>query len=180
MNWPRKLECSYIGQNRDWSMFEKIAQHQNWANCFAIIRLIISFYSQCLGPSAVTTKPSTKQPRTHYSTMHFHLLCFLFLFVGIHALINVHEYNCIAIRMRCWLVDVFFLYSLLQCWQYMCCAVAYFSRHALLLRFHEWFPLFRIHWISMTTHIQNVDQSSIWPTLRRNSIATVWVAFAYK
>jgi hypothetical protein len=29
--------------------------------------------------------------------------------VGIHALINVHEYHCIAIRMRCWLVDVFFL-----------------------------------------------------------------------
>jgi hypothetical protein len=26
--------------------------------------------------------------------------------VGIHALINVHEYHCIAIRMRCWLVDV--------------------------------------------------------------------------
>ena len=22
-----------------------------------------------------------------------------------HALINVHEYHCIAIRMRCWLVD---------------------------------------------------------------------------
>ena len=40
--------------------------------------------------------------------------------VGIHALINVHEYHCIAIRMRCWLVDVFFLYSLLQCRQYIC------------------------------------------------------------
>jgi hypothetical protein len=25
--------------------------------------------------------------------------------VGIHALINVHEYHCIAIRMRYWLVD---------------------------------------------------------------------------
>jgi hypothetical protein len=25
--------------------------------------------------------------------------------VGIHALINVHEYHCIAIRMRCWLMD---------------------------------------------------------------------------
>jgi hypothetical protein len=25
--------------------------------------------------------------------------------VGIHALINVHEYHCVAIRMRCWLVD---------------------------------------------------------------------------
>ena len=36
------------------------------------------------------------------------------IFVGIHALINVHEYHCIAIRMRCWLVDVLFFYSLLQ------------------------------------------------------------------
>ena len=26
--------------------------------------------------------------------------------VGIHALINVHEYHCIAIRVRCWLMDV--------------------------------------------------------------------------
>jgi hypothetical protein len=34
--------------------------------------------------------------------------------VGIHALINVHEYHSIAIRMRCWLVDDWF-YSLLQC-----------------------------------------------------------------
>ena len=25
--------------------------------------------------------------------------------VDIHALINVHEYHCIAIRMRCWLLD---------------------------------------------------------------------------
>ena len=25
--------------------------------------------------------------------------------VGIHALINMHEYHCIAIRMRCWLLD---------------------------------------------------------------------------
>ena len=25
--------------------------------------------------------------------------------VGMHALINVHEYHCIAIRMRCWLMD---------------------------------------------------------------------------
>ena len=25
--------------------------------------------------------------------------------VGIHASINVHEYHCIAIRMRCWLMD---------------------------------------------------------------------------
>jgi hypothetical protein len=28
-----------------------------------------------------------------------------FMLVGIHALINVHEYHCIAIRMRCWLMD---------------------------------------------------------------------------
>ena len=40
--------------------------------------------------------------------------------VGIHALINVHEYHCIAIRMRCWLVDVLFFYSLLKCWQHIC------------------------------------------------------------
>ena len=40
--------------------------------------------------------------------------------VGIHASINVHEYHCIAIRMRCWLVDVFFFYSLLKCWQHIC------------------------------------------------------------
>jgi hypothetical protein len=25
--------------------------------------------------------------------------------VGIHALINGHEYHCVAIRMRCWLMD---------------------------------------------------------------------------
>ena len=31
----------------------------------------------------------------------------------------MHEYHCIAIRMRCWLVDVLF-YSLLQCWQHIC------------------------------------------------------------
>jgi hypothetical protein len=31
------------------------------------------------------------------------------LVVGIHALINVHEYHCIAIRMRCWLVDALIL-----------------------------------------------------------------------
>jgi ABC-type sulfate/molybdate transport systems ATPase subunit len=34
--------------------------------------------------------------------------------VGIHALINVHEYHCIAIRIRCWLVDVCSS-SLMQC-----------------------------------------------------------------
>ena len=28
-----------------------------------------------------------------------------YLNVGIHALINVHEYHCIVIRMRCWLLD---------------------------------------------------------------------------
>ena len=38
-----------------------------------------------------------------------------YLSVGIHASINVHEYHYIAICMCCWLVDVFFLYSLLQC-----------------------------------------------------------------
>jgi hypothetical protein len=31
--------------------------------------------------------------------------------VGMHALINVHEYHCIAIRMRCWLMDVYPLFS---------------------------------------------------------------------
>jgi hypothetical protein len=31
----------------------------------------------------------------------------LYAIVGIHALINVHEYHCIAIRMRCWLMDDF-------------------------------------------------------------------------
>jgi hypothetical protein len=25
--------------------------------------------------------------------------------VGIHALTNGHEYHCVAIRMRCWLMD---------------------------------------------------------------------------
>jgi hypothetical protein len=34
--------------------------------------------------------------------------------VGIHALTNGHEYHCVAIRMRCWLMDAC-LYSLLQC-----------------------------------------------------------------
>ena len=29
--------------------------------------------------------------------------------VGIYALINVHEYYCIVIRMRCWLVDDYLL-----------------------------------------------------------------------
>jgi hypothetical protein len=33
------------------------------------------------------------------------------LTVGIHALINVHEYHCIAIRMRCRLMDACFLFS---------------------------------------------------------------------
>jgi hypothetical protein len=27
--------------------------------------------------------------------------------VGIHALINGHEYHCVVIRMRCWLMDAF-------------------------------------------------------------------------
>jgi hypothetical protein len=31
--------------------------------------------------------------------------------VGIHALINGHEYHCVAIRMRCWLMDVLILRS---------------------------------------------------------------------
>ena len=35
--------------------------------------------------------------------------------VGIHALINVHEYHCIAIRMRCWLMDA--------CSPILCCSV---------------------------------------------------------
>ena len=30
---------------------------------------------------------------------------YITIFVGIHALINVHEYHCIVIRMRCWLLD---------------------------------------------------------------------------
>ena len=38
-----------------------------------------------------------------------------FMSVGIHALINVHEYHCIAIRMRCWLVD--------DCFSILCCSV---------------------------------------------------------
>ena len=37
------------------------------------------------------------------------------LSVGIHALINVHEYYCIAIRMRCWLMDA--------CSPILCCSV---------------------------------------------------------
>ena len=32
----------------------------------------------------------------------------------------------------------------------------------------------------MTTHIQDADQSSIWPTLRRNSIPTVWVELSIR
>ena len=35
--------------------------------------------------------------------------------VGIHALINVHEHHCIAIRMRCWLMD--------DCSSILCCSV---------------------------------------------------------
>jgi hypothetical protein len=35
--------------------------------------------------------------------------------VGIHALINVHEYHCIAIRMRCRLMDA--------CFCILCCSV---------------------------------------------------------
>jgi hypothetical protein len=31
--------------------------------------------------------------------------------VGIHALINGHEYHCVAIRMRCWLMDACFVFS---------------------------------------------------------------------
>jgi hypothetical protein len=47
--------------------------------------------------------------------MQSNLLCKLYslqiLSVGIHALINVHEYHCIAIRMRCRLMDACFLFS---------------------------------------------------------------------
>src|ERR1035438_8670057 len=32
----------------------------------------------------------------------------------------------------------------------------------------------------MTTHIQDADHSSIWPTLRRNSIPTVWVELSIR
>jgi hypothetical protein len=56
----------------------------------------------------------------YHSTFYYIILCSILLFlllmlsVGIHALINVHEYHCIAIRMRCWLMDALFFYSLLQ------------------------------------------------------------------
>ena len=70
---------------------------------------------------------------------------------------------------------------------WFCCAVAYFSRHALFIRYYSGCnPLiyieyqWRLHWRSMTTHIQDADQSSIWPTLRRNSIPTVWVELSIR
>ena len=30
------------------------------------------------------------------------------IIIGIYALINVHKYHCIVIRMRCWLMDDYF------------------------------------------------------------------------
>jgi hypothetical protein len=40
----------------------------------------------------------------HHSTV-LDLMELVELIVGTHALINGHEYHCIAIRMRCWLMD---------------------------------------------------------------------------
>ena len=79
------------------------------------------------------------------------------------------------------------LHHVTPLYHWFCCAVAYFSRHALFIRYYSGCnPLiyieyqWRLHWRSMTTHIQDADQSSIWPTLRRNSIPTVWVELSIR
>ena len=44
--------------------------------------------------------------RIFYKLIAYVSLPSMLVTVGIHASINVHEYHCIAIRMRCRLVDV--------------------------------------------------------------------------
>jgi hypothetical protein len=61
-------------------MSEKIAQYQNQANCFAIIRLILSFYSQCLSAQCRYNKAKYQ---TAQNSLFNHAFPSVMLFISI-------------------------------------------------------------------------------------------------